>query len=215
MFDENLETEYELKDDILYIKGTETYIPGILDKTIKAFSYINNNYDFDYIIRSNISTIVNFTLLTEYLQNISIQYGGGYKLIYYNDRFNTGDIEYASGTSIILSKNSLTKVLDNKQYIRYDIIDDVVLGLLFRDYLSHIEQHYIPTEYFCWFPNLDGNIDEILKLIKNQSYIFYRNKQELKSSNELFNSSGEKTSPQEDRKIDVKQMNIIINYLIS
>ena len=39
-FDENIIHEYELNDDILRIKGKETYIPGILEKTINAFKYI-------------------------------------------------------------------------------------------------------------------------------------------------------------------------------
>ena len=40
-FDENITDNYSLIDDILYIKGTEGYIPNILDKTIKAFQYFN------------------------------------------------------------------------------------------------------------------------------------------------------------------------------
>ena len=52
-FNEDLINEYDLKDDILIIQGKESFIPGILDKTIKAFQYIVDNYTFDYVIRSN------------------------------------------------------------------------------------------------------------------------------------------------------------------
>jgi hypothetical protein len=195
-FDENIINEYELKDDILLIKGKETYIPGILYKTISAFEYINNNYKFDYVIRSNISTIVDFDLLTEYLQQTPIQYGGGLKNIISGDK-NHPDLEnlvYASGTSIIFSTSVLKEFLNKKQHIRKDLIDDVSIGLLMRDHLPNIIQHYIPENRFIFIPDEKGDRSKILDIITNKSYIFYRNRQP-------------------DRKTDVKQMETIIDYL--
>ena len=195
-FDENIINEYELNDDILLIKGKETYIPGILEKTIKAFQYIENHYKFDYVIRSNISTIVDFDLLTEYLHQTSIQYGGGLKNIINGDK-NHPDLEnliYASGTSIIFSKSVLKEFLNKKQHIRNDLIDDVSIGLLMRDHLPNITQHYIPENRFIFIPDEKGDRSKILDIITNKSYIFYRNRQP-------------------DRKIDVKQMETIIDYL--
>ena len=74
-FDEHIEDNYILKDDILYIKGTEGYVPNILDKTIKTFSYINDKEEFNYIIRSNISTIINCSVLNSILTDNIIHYG--------------------------------------------------------------------------------------------------------------------------------------------
>jgi hypothetical protein len=195
-FDENIIKEYELKDNILLIRGKETYIPGILDKTVSAFQYIDNHYEFNYVIRSNISTIIDFDLLTEYLQKTSIQYGGGLKNIISGDK-NHPDLEnlaYASGTSIIFSKSVLKEFLNKKQHIRNDLIDDVSIGLLMRDYLPNIRQHYIPENRFIFIPDEKGDHSKITNIIKNKSYIFYRNRQP-------------------DRKIDVKQMETIIEYL--
>jgi hypothetical protein len=196
IFNENIQDEYELKDDILHIKGKETYIPGILDKTVKAFQYINKHYKFDYVIRSNISTIIDFDLLTDYLHGTSIQYGGGLKNIFINEKKDP-DLEnliYASGTSIILSRTALKEFLNKKTYLRNDLIDDVSIGLLMRDHLPYIQQHYIPENRFIFIPDLNGNRAKIIHTIKDKPYIFYRNRQS-------------------DRKIDVKQMEIIINYL--
>jgi len=195
-FNETIVGEYELQDDILHIKGKETYIPGILDKTIKAFQYIDNNYSFDYIIRSNISTIVDFNLLTEYLQDTPIQYGGGLKNTISGDK-NHPDLEnliFASGTSIILSKVTLNDLLKKKQHIRNDLIDDVSIGVLMRDHLQHVEQHYIPENRFIFISDENGDRSKILDIIKEKSYIFYRNRQP-------------------NRNTDVKQMEIIIDYL--
>jgi len=195
-FDENIINEYELNDDILLIKGKETYIPGILEKTVSAFKYIENHYKFDYMIRSNISTIVDFDLLIEYLQGTPVQYGGGLKNIISGDK-NHPDLEnlvYASGTSILFSKSVLKEFLNKKQHIRKDLIDDVSIGLLMRDHLPNINQHYIPENRFLFIPDVNGDSSKIIDVIRDKSYIFYRNRQP-------------------DRKTDVTQMEIIIDYL--
>ena len=44
-FDENIKDNYELIENNLKIKGKESWIPGILDKTIKAFKYFENKLD--------------------------------------------------------------------------------------------------------------------------------------------------------------------------
>lgn len=196
-FDENIVNDYELRKNILHIKGKETYIPGILDKTIKAFQYIiDNNYNFDYVIRSNISTIVDFNLLTQYLQETPIQFGGGLKNRITSDK-NHPELEnliFASGTSIILSKSTLKDLLNKKLHVRNDLIDDVSIGVLMRDHLQNIEQHYIPENRFIFISDENGERSKILDIIKDNSYIFYRNRQP-------------------NRKTDIKQMEIIIEYL--
>lgn len=196
-FDENIVNDYELRKNILHIKGKETYIPGILDKTIKAFQYIIDNHShFDYVIRSNISTIVDFHLLTTYLQETPIQFGGGLKNGIRGDK-NHPDLEnliFASGTSIILSNATLKDLLNKKHHIRNDLIDDVSIGVLMRDHLQNIEQHYIPENRFIFISDENGESSKILDIIKDKSYIFYRNRQP-------------------NRKTDIKQMEIIIEYL--
>jgi len=198
-FNETIISDYVLENDILHIKGKETYVPGILDKTIKAFEYVNN-FEFDYVIRSNISTIINFDLLTKYLTNNKIEYGGGFEFTLENIDKQGGIVDetyfgtkYASGTSIILSKKTLNEIVNKKSYVNYSIIDDVAFAILI-DQLN-IEKKYIPKEYFIFVPDEHGDMEKIKNVIKDKSYIFYRNR----------NS---------DRKTDVAQMKTIIDYLM-
>ena len=76
-FDENQKEEVLLINDIIYIKGKESLI-NILYKTVKACEHLINN-DYTYLIRSNISTLINLNNLYNYL-NISprtLFYSGG------------------------------------------------------------------------------------------------------------------------------------------
>jgi hypothetical protein len=177
-FNENNKEEYELNDDILNIKGKETFIPGILDKTIKAFKYIYNNYKFDYIVRSNISTIINFDLLTNYLENNKFDYGGGLKMIVHSIEKTYGVVdktyfgkEYASGTSIIVSKEMTGKIINNQNKINYTVIDDVAFGILINE-----NKKFIPKDFFMMVSNYN-NQNDLINEIKNKNYIFYRNRQ--------------------------------------
>lgn len=190
-FDPNINEKYKIKADILYIKGDEGYIPNILDKTIKAFEFFND-FDYDYIVRSNISTIINFNLLSDKLLKDKPDYGGGVTEIEtLNSEAGIIDtnligLNYVSGTNIILSNKTVNRILENtcqctQNNINYDLIDDVAIGLLIRDYMPDIELT-IYNDYYT------------LEYETMKDYIFYRNRTE-------------------DRYKDVENMKIIINNI--
>jgi len=198
-YNEDISSDFTLKGDILDIKGKETYVPGILEKTLRAFNIVSKN-EFDYLVRSNISTIVNFDLLADYLSENPIGYGGGLKNVLHQLDESAGIVddkyfgtEYASGTSIILSKNTLTDVLKFKDDIKKTFIDDVAIGIFVDENLD-ITPKYVPISRFVSIPNENGNASKIIDLIKDKNYIFYRNRQP-------------------DRKTDVAQMKVILDYL--
>lgn len=200
-FNPDIHSEYELIDDVLNIKGKETYVPGILDKTVKAFEYANKNFTFDYLVRSNISTIIEFDLLCEELQKTPIQYGAGTKMVLnwldtpsgIVDKTYFGTV-YGSGTSIILSKNTLANFLGNKTFLHYNLIDDVAIGVLFDEKIPDIKKTFTDIRFFFSVPDVQGDPDKLLALIKDKPYIYYRNRQS-------------------SRKIDISQMKIIADYL--
>lgn len=138
IFNPDIQSDYLLENDILHIKGKETYVPGILTKTIRAFEYALTMGDFDYIVRTNISTVVNFSRLMEYLENNPTNHAGIRNRLEGTDKkagiidsryFNT---EYASGTCIIYTKDLLQKIINARDKLDYSIIDDVALGLLVK-----------------------------------------------------------------------------------
>lgn len=201
ILDSTIQTEYLLENNILFIKGTESYIPGILYKTIKALHYFKDTlHSYNYVIRSNVSTIINFDLLTKLLNdniNNKIDYASGLLLtlnwldpqggINDNTYFGT---TYASGTSIILSSETALKMIEMQDKFNYNVIDDVSIGLFIKDNLPDIQINSI-SDSFVFTDNI--NISD-LKLIDNSKYIFYRNR-----SN--------------DRNNDIQKMTIITNNL--
>lgn len=187
-FDKGITNKYEMEGNLLKIKGTESYLPGILDKTVKAMEYVvDNKYDCDYLVRSNISTIVDFELLDKELSKKPIEYGGGLinELRMIDKSGGIVDetyfgLKYASGTAIVFSKNILDQVMAKRDKINYKLIDDVAIGLLMRDELKK------PAEQVGSFLVV-SDASEIGK----KSYVFYRNR----SSN---------------RETDVKNMRMIV-----
>ena len=82
-------------DNHLYINGTESFIPGIYQKSIKAIEYVTNNYSFDYIIRTNLSTFWHLPNLFKLLDSIPHEkFAGGYAFQ-----------GFISGTGIIMSRD--------------------------------------------------------------------------------------------------------------
>lgn len=192
----DIKNEYEVVNDILYIRGDESYIPGILKKTISAFNYFKQElHKYQYVIRTNISTIIRFDLLQKELMLNSVDYGCSLC----HEPGWEGKYPFSSGTSIILSPDIFLKILENKQYVDETVIDDVSIGKLIIEKLGDIKIkpvfEKIPNHGFYFVPNFEGNSDKIKEyIIENDPIIFYRN------------HNG-------DRDLDSKQMKIIVDIL--
>ncbi len=155
----NTQSNYvEIENDIVYVRGEETYL-GITRKTIDTIEYLLNNlqYKVDYIVRTNMSTIVNIPKLKSFCNSISrenIYTSGNMNKLNWIDE-PAGIIDdslfgtiYASGTSIIMSNDVATSLIKNKQNIRHDIVDDVSIGVFMNTYLPHVFNINTPTANF-------------------------------------------------------------------
>tara|TARA_Y100000385_G_scaffold49721_1_gene46470 strand:+ start:116 stop:892 length:777 start_codon:yes stop_codon:yes gene_type:complete len=200
-------SEYYIENGIIYINGKESYVPGILKKTLLAFKYLNN-IDYDYLIRSNISTIIDFNRLISYLDKNPIDYYGAGKLV--NLQWTGGGMLdstwrgtlFASGTSIIFTKKAVDEIVNNMNLVRMDIIDDVSFGIYVREH-KNVTPKEINQKHFCEVPHFSKNsnsISQFIDFIKNNNdIIFYRNK--------CFGIYVK------NRNIDYEQMKIIINAI--
>lgn len=106
---------------------------GILQTTISALSYVNSNFEFDYVIRTNVSSYWNLQRLLEMLDRAPRNdlYMGviGKSYIPKLD----AELEFISGAGIILSKDIVELILKNREQIESNFIDDIALGILARN----------------------------------------------------------------------------------
>jgi hypothetical protein len=179
--------KFEVINDKIFCVHEEN-INNILKKTIDAFNYINENYDYDYILRTNLCSYFIIDNLLKKLENKPKEnlYWG--VINYY---FNP--INYISGTCIILTKDLIKKIITNREKINYNNVehmsigtpvDDMSLGIFLNYDYKYIDAHRIDIEYN------DLNYNELD--IDNFYHIRF------KSNN---------------RKIDIKRMYALNNYL--
>jgi hypothetical protein len=177
-------------NNIIYFKGAESLVPGVLLKTLYGLEFFYK--DYDYIIRSNISEIINFDLLRDKLSKNNFDYGGSqYKTLEWID-FRAGVLDrtlwghkFVQGNAVIFSNNFKKLIVQNKMRIlHYNVVDDVAFGLLYDDL------------------RIEHNLKDVITFeekINNSKYeediIFYRNKHP-------------------DRKIDVENMKNICDEIL-
>jgi len=149
----NKEIIVDKKNNTIFYKDEESYIPGILNKTIKVIDYCIKNFDFDYIYRTNLSSVINFDKLYSYLQN--------------NNNIDYAGHDYAkfiSGSGIILSKKTCQILIEDISLINNKEPDDLAIGLKLENLVekTHIEYYGLS--------GLDDKIfnhDEIKKINSN------------------------------------------------
>ena len=206
-YNNNIESDYKIDNDMLYIKGEETFVPGILQKTIKAIE-ICLHFKFTYIVRTNISTVINFKLLNEHLAKNDINYGGasiyGIPLNYrvpkdgiVDDRYSF--INFIAGFAIILSRKMAKLVVEKQKDIDYNVIDDVSFAVFFKkhnifpnNYNNTILTSVLPNKSCSDYIHFKHNTCDV-----DDKALFYRNKRSWS-----------------DRTEDVKCIKIITDALI-
>jgi hypothetical protein len=148
---------------MITVNGNESWCPGILEKTIKALTFVNDlrehppspnggngaNYDFDYIVRTNASTFINFELLYNELLELHAWNSvpeRNYKYVAMghisvlqcgNDRYGLTERamqvymgeKFFQGVCIIMNPAIVSELVHHaKTRININVVDDVEIG---------------------------------------------------------------------------------------
>ncbi len=156
-FSNDIDAEHVLNGDVLTFKGDESFVPGILTKTIRALQYFEPELgQYDYVVRSNVSAIVNFPLLAMHLATQPFDYGAGMVLRLGWLDFQGGITDgtymgtvFGSGTSIILSTTLMKRMLQSTHHIPMDIIDDVSIGVWVRRTDPSVVPQCLSAHFYC------------------------------------------------------------------
>jgi len=133
------------------------------EKTLKAFQWVCENYNFDYIYRSNLGAYVNVDKMINFLKdkpNNNFYCGiKGYDNYYVKDGVN-----FASGSGYFLSKDLVELVNNNQNEWKHNIVDDVALGYIMRNFNIEIDNS-AKRMNICdgevYFDKGDGNVQYI------------------------------------------------------
>jgi len=168
------------KEDVLMFDMKESY-DNILKKTIESFKYINNNLEYDYVIRTNLSTFIhikNLFKVIEIIDNLNKPkiYAG--PLIINHETKH----KFISGISMIFSKLAVKEnILEN--YEKLDLhpySDDCELGKLFKkeiyDLTNYFEKLVYLTDYNFEKKEYNYNKKDIIDIIETHSKYILRTK---------------------------------------
>jgi hypothetical protein len=183
----------EIEDKFIYVKGNETLM-NIMHKTIEAMDYLFNTlgFDYNYVIRTNISTVLNIPQLKSYCKNLPkkniytgssilklnwIDYNSGIKD---NSLFGT---EYAQGVCIVMSKDVVYNILDNKKNIKFDIIDDLSFGIYIKNFMPKAleNMHKYKIEKCEDVVNIC-----VPEISINKDIVVFRNRFNITSNNKIY-----------------------------
>ena len=145
----DVKTFYIYCNKNLHFNCNESLRPGILQKTIQAFQYINKHYNYDYIIRTNLSTFWNINHLLQQIQKLP------------KEKCLAGQKcrSFISGTGIILSHDLVNVLINDKNKLNYKNADDVEIS------------HYLHNNYNIKYIN-EPRFDEYKKSIpKNKKSV--------------------------------------------
>jgi hypothetical protein len=116
---ETIENDILVEEDTIYIKGNELpLVPNMLLKTKKAIDYIHSNYEYEYIINTNLSSLWNIPrLLSLYNEIPRNHFFGGHVMFDY----------FITGTGIIISSDLIPTFLNINVY-NYSNNNDVTIS---------------------------------------------------------------------------------------
>jgi hypothetical protein len=120
-------SEITLDGDMLRIPGYESY-DGIMKKTLDALDYFLVRDSYDFIIRTNISSIWDYPKLITHLETLP---RAG---VYAGSAGGTrGTMTWASGSGMIMTPDICKKLLDARDLaLSFQCIDDVDIGYTFE-----------------------------------------------------------------------------------
>lgn len=120
---EDLTCDAEENGNYIYVRGKESITPGMYEKTMVAIEYLHCTYDYDYIVRTNLSSFWNIPKLFDMAKNFGVPYAGGHMI----------DGWFITGTGIVVSRDvahELTKFTNDS------INEDVLISSQLKTFVN-------------------------------------------------------------------------------
>ena len=129
-YTDNEKRLFKKKNPIL--KGWDLILPckdgyhNCTEKTLQSFEYMEANYNFEYLFRTNLGSYINFPKILAFLTDKpKNQFYCGIKGTFKKD---DEVINFASGSGYFLSKDLIELIVSERYSFNHDLIDDVAVG---------------------------------------------------------------------------------------
>lgn len=159
----NDDVKYIEDDNMLLVKGKEIYSgESIYIKTLKALIFCNKNFNYEYIVRTNISSFWNLNNLCYFLHKINLKntlFGHRAKTYYKNRKKY-----FISGTGIFMHFNLVQLILNHKQVKYPTHLDDYEITQFYKD--NNIQIKFIDENNFIHIFEFDNEI-KITEALEN------------------------------------------------
>ena len=159
-----------ISNNIIISDTPETYIPGILQKTVHAFKIVAKQ-DCDYVLRTNLSSFFILDNLLKWIDDLPITnlYSGVIGNVDYISS------PYASGAAFILSKDVLDYFINNIDNLKVDkpYHDDILIGDLLSNRYPPTSAKRLIIETLRTYN--EGNINSMIPTIKSHYHIRIKN----------------------------------------
>jgi hypothetical protein len=164
-----IDTDHKISSNTITINGSESYVPGIYEKTMKSIQLILSlkEYDtVDFFVRTNISSFWIFSRLLLFLKDKpTLGYCSSGCIMSYDKHV------FPSGSNIIFSRDVAAMLAKKIGSPLNQLPDDVAIGVILQQNNINIQQyewcsttHIInPSEY----PNFINSISDNIFTIRN------------------------------------------------
>lgn len=147
--DNNLNQEYKIDKDIIWVKTQESWRPGMINKTVMSLEVMQPRFhEFDYILRTNLSSFYVFNNLISVLQNMPRE-----KFVMSKRYGNENGYLRPHGSGYIISTDIANDIIRNKSLLMNSKeADDEQMGRFFdtQDYNYYDELRIDIHHYIFW-----------------------------------------------------------------
>ena len=140
----------ELSGNYLKLSSNDG-IMGVTQKTLDSLEWVNENMDYEYVLRVNSSSYINIPNLVNFVNTLDA------KDIYCGNilHLRIMDLDFVSGSGILFNKSTISKLIMNKHELDYKVIDDVAIGLLFKKLkIKPIQSNFKEIKDIVFFDNI-------------------------------------------------------------
>ena len=132
-----------IENDLFIDTSDSTLNMGM--KTLLAFEWLEQNYQYDFVVRPTPSSYINHDNLVNFIKSnlLDDKYIYAGKLQTTNNKYKE-PIDFISGSTLILNRASVQRILENKNKWDHSYWDDVALSIL----MSYLDIEYQETERF-------------------------------------------------------------------